>query len=140
MVSRLASTENPGTISDTQYGAVRNRIAPVRQKNPLTARKNPQESRRKFFSSSVASSGTRTCVSERLATKKISCGKAPEAKNASVSIPTPRRVTMYHGIRTASSALQIASPASVRLSLIKWIVGAQKPYARCILNFDIVRR
>ena len=120
IVSCRACSENPGTISDTQSGAVKNRIALVRQKNPLTARKNPQASRRKLFSSSVASSGTSTCVSEKLATKNMSCGKAPDAKNASVSMPTPRRVMMYHGIRMASRALQIASAASVRLSLIKW--------------------
>ena len=70
------------------------------------------------FSSSVASRGTSTCVSENWPPRKISCGSAPEAKKASVSIPTPSRVTTYHGINTASTALQIASPASMKLSLI----------------------
>src|SRR6185503_10828276 len=115
-----ASREKPGTMSKTQTGAVTNRTAPIRQKEPLTPRNNVHASRRKFAPLSVASSGTSVCVSEKLATRKINCGKAPEAKNASVSMPTPRRVTTYHGIRTASTALQIASPASVRLSLIKW--------------------
>src|SRR5262245_8521457 len=32
----------------------------------------------------------------------------------------PNRVTTYHGITIASTALQIASPASMKLSLIRW--------------------
>ena len=87
---------------------------------PTMPRKRVHASRRKFLPLSVASNGTRVWVSEKLATRKISCGKAPEAKKASVCMPTPSRVTTYHGIRTARTALQIASPASVRLSLIKW--------------------
>src|SRR5438132_5981232 len=59
-----------------------------------------------------------TCVRKKLATRKISCERAPEAKNASVSTPTPRRVTTYHGISIASTALQSASAPSVRLNLI----------------------
>src|SRR2546423_9046943 len=55
---------------------------------------------------------------EKLATRKASCESAPEAKNASVWMPTPMRVTTYHGIRFASTALHIASAASVRLNRI----------------------
>src|SRR5258708_32337874 len=87
-------------------------------KKPVTLRKNPQASRRKVSSSSVASSGTSTWVREKLATRKINCGNAPEAKKASVWKPTPRRVTTYQGISTARMALQIASPARMRLNLI----------------------
>src|SRR6266571_194595 len=119
IASCRASAENPGTIKGTQYPAVTKRINATIVKRPVTPRKNPQASRRNVLSSSVLKIGTKTCVSETLTTRKINCGNAPDAKNASVSIPTPRRVTTYQGIRMASTALQIASPASVRLSLIK---------------------
>jgi hypothetical protein len=66
----------------------------------------------------------------------MSCGKAPDAKNASVSIPTPRRVMIYHGIRTASTELQIARAASVRLSLIKWkLLGPKNCRPDLIFDF-----
>src|SRR4051812_29635330 len=120
IASRCASREKPGTISETHTGALTKRTNAITQKTPLTPRKRVHASRRKLCSLSVASKGTSVCVREKLATRKISWGNAPEAKNASVWMPTPRRVTTYHGIRTASTALQIASTASVRLSLIKW--------------------
>src|SRR3989442_15406311 len=101
-----ASLEKPGTISETQKAAVTNKMADITQKMALTPRNNDHASRRKWSSLSVARSGTNTCVSEKLATRKISWGSAPEAKNASVAMPTPSRVTIYHGIRTATTALQ----------------------------------
>ena len=91
----------------------------INENRPVIPRKRVQASWRKSSSFSVARMGTNTCVKDELATRKISCGNAPEAKNASVSIPTPSRVTRYHGIRTASAALQRANAASIRLSLIK---------------------
>ena len=78
---------------------------------PTMPRKRVHASRRKFVPLSVASNGTRVWVSEKLATRKISCGKAPEAKKASVCMPTPSRVTTYHGIRTASAASTVLSDA-----------------------------
>src|SRR6185369_12118205 len=115
-----ACSEKPGTISETQKLAVTNRMAAATVKIPEMPRNSDHASRRKLSSLSVARSGTSTCVREKLATRKMSWGRAPEAKKASVAMPTPSRVTIYHGIRTASTALQIARPASVRLSLINW--------------------
>src|SRR6185369_11664597 len=115
----IASIEKPGTISETQYGAVTNKIAAMTEKMTVIPRNNAQASRRKSSPLSVASSGTKTWVSEKLATMKISCGKAPDTKKASVAMPMPSRVTMYHGIRIASTALQMASAASVRPNLNK---------------------
>src|SRR5437762_10973235 len=118
-VNCIARGGKPGTSSATHNPVVANRISASNAKKPLTERKTVHESRWKVLASSVASSGTSTWVREKLVTTKMSWGSAPDAKNASVSRPIPSWVTTYHGIRMASTALQIANPARMRLNLIK---------------------
>src|SRR5947209_9508757 len=117
-VRLLPAAEKPGTSRGTHAPLDAYRITPIRLNNAAISEKNDHASALKCSASLVVSSGTNTGSSVAVRTMKTNCGSALEAKKASVSALIPILVTTYHVIKNASAALQVASAASLRLSLI----------------------